>query len=79
MKDMEKKAQEIGDRIDIINESIIFSDSKIEHAISKLEELEETEGSSEEEKEKWLNEVKLHYSRIKMDKRELLKIEAELY
>lgn len=77
MKDIEKRAKEISDKIDIINDSIIFSDSKIEAAISKLEELESGD-SSEEEKNPYINEVKTYYVRIKLDKKELEKIEAEL-
>lgn len=78
MKDMEKRAKEISDKIDIVNDSIIFSDSKIERAIESLEELEFLGKASKEDRDFYLNEIKTHYIRIKLDKEELKNIEKEL-
>ena len=78
MNEIDKKAKTISDKIDLINDSILFSDAKIEEAISALEEMEKNGTANEENTDPLIGEVKTHYSRIRLDRKELEKIEREL-
>ena len=78
MNETEKKAKKISDKIDLLEDSILFSDVKIDEAISSLEEMEEIGNTDKESIRLLVREVKTHYRRICLDRKELEKIEREL-
>ena len=68
----------ISDKIDLLNDSIIFSDQKIEAAIKALDSLDSKGLLTDSKRQVLVGEVETHYMRIKNDKSALREIEKYL-
>tara|TARA_B100000131_G_C18034739_1_gene579944 strand:- start:177 stop:422 length:246 start_codon:yes stop_codon:yes gene_type:complete len=78
MNNMSEEAKIISDKIDLLNDSIIFSDKKIEAAISSLDSLDSKGMLTDRKRKLLVGEVETHYKRIKNDKEALREIEKNL-
>tara|TARA_B100001123_G_C15335034_1_gene1032503 strand:- start:4676 stop:4909 length:234 start_codon:yes stop_codon:yes gene_type:complete len=75
-----KDIKALHDRINLLNESILFADKEIDRCATELEKIEVLPDTDYimAKREKFVNCVTLMFKRVRMDKEELRKIEKSL-